>query len=196
MVRGRHEEEAVLQQPTAALRSMDGSDLAASLPGGRIAIGAAHEQAGGREHRLGVLEPIVVWSFVGTGLYATHRRPGSRVGILMVALGFAWCVAAISLANSAFACLAEHAQLDDEAELDRLRGQAGAADRDVLVSRIERRSSLLGHRRLGEPGVALNAVERAAEDDPRDRAPDVGERLMPSSLSRIDGSVSHTSIVS
>jgi signal transduction histidine kinase len=50
-----------------------------------------------------VFAPIVVWSFVGTGLYATHRRPGSRVGILMVALGFAWCIAAISLANSAFA---------------------------------------------------------------------------------------------
>src|SRR5207245_386003 len=31
-------------------------------------------------------------------------------------------------------------------------------------------------RRLGEPGVALNAVERAAEDDLRDSAPDVGER--------------------
>ena len=50
-----------------------------------------------------VFGPIVVWSFVGTGLYATYRRPGSRVGILMVALGFAWCVAAISLVNSAFA---------------------------------------------------------------------------------------------
>ncbi|MEA2176727.1 MAG: hypothetical protein QOG77_24, partial [Solirubrobacteraceae bacterium] len=50
-----------------------------------------------------VLGPIVVWSFVATGLYATHRRPGSRVGLLMVALGFAWCVAAISLANSALA---------------------------------------------------------------------------------------------
>jgi signal transduction histidine kinase len=50
-----------------------------------------------------VLGPIVVWSFVGTGLYAMHRRPGSRVGLLMVALGFAWCVAAISLANSAVA---------------------------------------------------------------------------------------------
>ena len=50
-----------------------------------------------------VLGPIVVWSFVGTGLYATHRRPGSRIGLLMVALGFAWCVAAVSLANSALA---------------------------------------------------------------------------------------------
>src|SRR2546426_6527066 len=72
--------------------------------------------------------------------------------------------------------IAEHAQLVDEAELDRCRGQAGAADRDVLVGRVERRSGLLGHRRLGEPGVALNAVERAAEDDLRDSAPDIGER--------------------
>src|SRR5688500_12302505 len=50
-----------------------------------------------------VLGPIVVLSFVGTGLYATERRPGSRVGALMVALGFSWCVAAISLANSPLA---------------------------------------------------------------------------------------------
>src|SRR5215204_5970072 len=72
--------------------------------------------------------------------------------------------------------IAEHAQLVDEAELDRRRGQAGAADPDVLVGRVERRSGLLDHRRLGEPGVALDAVERAAEDDLRDRAPDIGER--------------------
>src|SRR5918997_7086583 len=72
--------------------------------------------------------------------------------------------------------IAKHAQLVDEAELERLRGQAGAADRDVLVSRVERRGDLFGHRRLGEPGVALNAVERAAEDDLRDSAPDICER--------------------
>src|SRR5688500_6604218 len=72
--------------------------------------------------------------------------------------------------------MAKHAQLVDEAELDRLRGQAGAADRDGLVGRVERRSGLLGYRRLGEPGVALDAVERTAEDDLRDRAPDGGER--------------------
>src|SRR5918996_2073775 len=72
--------------------------------------------------------------------------------------------------------IAEQAQLVDEAELDRRCGQAGAADRDVPVGRVERCSGLLGHRRLGEPGVALDAVERTAEDDLRDRAPDVGER--------------------
>jgi peptidoglycan/LPS O-acetylase OafA/YrhL len=47
--------------------------------------------------------PIVVWSFVGTGLYAMRRRPDSRVGLLMVALGFAWCVAALAFANSRLA---------------------------------------------------------------------------------------------
>src|SRR5437764_4663362 len=72
--------------------------------------------------------------------------------------------------------MAEYAQLIDEAELDRRRGEAGAADLDVLVSRGERGGDLLGHRSLGEPSVALDAVERAAEDDLRKRAPDVGER--------------------
>src|SRR4028119_2091175 len=68
------------------------------------------------------------------------------------------------------------AQRGDEAGPERLRGQAGAADLDVLVGRVERRGDFLGHRRLGEPGVALDAIERAAEDDLRDGAPDVGER--------------------
>jgi signal transduction histidine kinase len=44
--------------------------------------------------------PAVVWSFVGTGLYAWRRRPESRAGVLMVLLGFAWCLAALNLANS------------------------------------------------------------------------------------------------
>jgi len=39
--------------------------------------------------------------------------------------------------------IAEHAQLVDKAELDSRRGQAGAADRDILVGRVERRSGLL-----------------------------------------------------
>ena len=30
------------------------------------------------------------WSFIGTGLYAWRRRPESRIGALMILLGFAW----------------------------------------------------------------------------------------------------------
>jgi signal transduction histidine kinase len=46
-----------------------------------------------------VLGPLVIWSFVGTGLYASRVRPESRTGALMVLLGFAWCVPALSFAN-------------------------------------------------------------------------------------------------
>ena len=46
-----------------------------------------------------VLGPVVIWSFVGTGLYAARVRPDSRTGELMVLLGFAWCVPALSFAN-------------------------------------------------------------------------------------------------
>ena len=40
------------------------------------------------------------WSFIGTGLYAWRRRPESRIGALMILLGFAWFVYALSAANS------------------------------------------------------------------------------------------------
>ena len=46
-----------------------------------------------------MLGPLVIWSFVGTGLYASRVRPESRTGALMVLLGFAWCVPALSFAN-------------------------------------------------------------------------------------------------
>ncbi len=37
-----------------------------------------------------VLDLAVGWSFIGVGLVAWSRRPDSRTGVLMVALGFAW----------------------------------------------------------------------------------------------------------
>lgn len=39
-----------------------------------------------------VLETLVGWTFVGSGLYAWHRRPANRVGPLMVAAGVVWLV--------------------------------------------------------------------------------------------------------
>ena len=44
--------------------------------------------------------PLVLMSFSVTGLYAMRRRPESRVGALLIALGFAWCLAALTFANS------------------------------------------------------------------------------------------------
>jgi signal transduction histidine kinase len=39
-----------------------------------------------------LLDVGVGWSFIGIGLIARRRRPGSRAGTLMVAVGFAWLV--------------------------------------------------------------------------------------------------------
>jgi signal transduction histidine kinase len=68
--------------------------------GGVVALVLTSERADA-DLAWAVFGPIVVLSFVGTGLYATHRRPESRVGTLMVLLGFAWCVAALAFSNSA-----------------------------------------------------------------------------------------------
>jgi signal transduction histidine kinase len=45
--------------------------------------------------------PVVGWSFIGTGLYAARRKPQSRIGALMVLLGFAWFLSTLDAANSA-----------------------------------------------------------------------------------------------
>jgi signal transduction histidine kinase len=47
-----------------------------------------------------VLGPAVGWSFIGTGLYARHQRPETRIGTLMVLLGFAWFMQVLITANS------------------------------------------------------------------------------------------------
>lgn len=47
-----------------------------------------------------VFAPAVGWSFIATGLYAWRRRPESRIGALMVLLGFAWFISTLQAANS------------------------------------------------------------------------------------------------
>jgi signal transduction histidine kinase len=47
-----------------------------------------------------IFGPAVGWSFISTGLYAWRRRPESRIGALMVLLGFAWFLYTLAAANS------------------------------------------------------------------------------------------------
>jgi signal transduction histidine kinase len=39
------------------------------------------------------------WGFIGTGLYAASRRPGSNVGLLMIAVGFAGLLKALAFSS-------------------------------------------------------------------------------------------------
>jgi signal transduction histidine kinase len=47
-----------------------------------------------------VFAPVVGWNFIGTGLYAARRWPESRIGVLMILLGFAWFLYVLDAANS------------------------------------------------------------------------------------------------
>lgn len=44
---------------------------------------------------------VIGGGFLATGLFAWYRRPDNRVGVLMVAIGFAWFVSMFAYANSA-----------------------------------------------------------------------------------------------
>jgi signal transduction histidine kinase len=47
-----------------------------------------------------VFGPFISWGFVGTGLYAWWRRPDSRFGALLVALGYVWLLAPLPAASN------------------------------------------------------------------------------------------------
>jgi hypothetical protein len=78
----------------------------------RIALGAVGFVAGAvpfvlalripaANHRvlLAAFGPLIGWAFIGTGLYAWARRPANRIGPLMIAVGFSFCVAALVVAG-------------------------------------------------------------------------------------------------
>jgi hypothetical protein len=62
-----------------------------------LVLASAHQDA---KALWAILGPGVGWSFVGTGLYAWRRRPESRIGLLMVLLGFAWFLSTLGAADS------------------------------------------------------------------------------------------------
>jgi signal transduction histidine kinase len=74
--------------------------LAALLCGAAVVpllLGSDHQDA---KTAWAIFGPAVGWSFIGVGLYAWRRRPESRAGALMVLLGFAWFLSALSFADS------------------------------------------------------------------------------------------------
>ncbi len=74
--------------------------LAALVCGGVVAVVALNSDHQDAKVVWAIFGPAVGWNFIGTGLYGWHRRPESRIGALMVLLGFAWFVSALSLTNS------------------------------------------------------------------------------------------------
>ena len=57
---------------------------------GSVALILTSDHASPRGLAASLIASSPVWGFVGTGLYAWDRRPDSRVGPLMTAVGFTW----------------------------------------------------------------------------------------------------------
>ena len=73
--------------------------LAAVVAGGAAAaliVSSDHTPMPGAGIVIGLL---ISWSFVGTGLYAWWRRPASRFGALMTAVGFTYMLAALTASD-------------------------------------------------------------------------------------------------
>ena len=52
-----------------------------------VVVASDHQEA---KTAWAIFGPAVGWSFIGTGLYVWRRRAETRIGALMVLLGFAW----------------------------------------------------------------------------------------------------------
>jgi signal transduction histidine kinase len=87
--------------PVVPARPLLVAILVAALAGGGIVIavelGSDHQDV---RAVWAIFGPAVGWSFIGTGLYAWRRRPESRIGALMILLGFAWFLYTLTAANS------------------------------------------------------------------------------------------------
>jgi hypothetical protein len=62
-----------------------------------VVVGSDHQDA---KAVWAIFGPAVGWSFIGTGLYTWRRRPETRIGVLMILLGFAWFLFTLDSANS------------------------------------------------------------------------------------------------
>jgi signal transduction histidine kinase len=71
--------------------------LAAGIGVIAVVVGSDHQDA---KAVWAIFGPAVGWSFIGTGLYTWRRRPETRIGALMILLGFAWFLFTLDSANS------------------------------------------------------------------------------------------------
>jgi signal transduction histidine kinase len=62
-----------------------------------LALASDHSRPGTAESAVFL---FVGWSFIGTGLFAWWRRPDSRFGLLMAAVGFTWFLGALVTADA------------------------------------------------------------------------------------------------
>jgi signal transduction histidine kinase len=79
-----------------ALAAIAFAALVAGAAASALVASSAHTPSRGAGIAIGL---VITWSFVGTGLYAWWRRPTSRFGALMAAVGFTYLLGALTASD-------------------------------------------------------------------------------------------------
>ena len=68
---------------------------AAGLIAGGLPLAVALSSQGHHSGLIIISGPLIGWAFIGTGIIASARRPGNRIGTLMIAVGFAYALSGL-----------------------------------------------------------------------------------------------------
>jgi signal transduction histidine kinase len=80
-------------------RALIGLGIAGAFAGAVPLALAALTPGGHHRGLIAVFGPVIGWAFIGTGILAWLRRPANRIGALMVAVGFTYCLSGLIVAN-------------------------------------------------------------------------------------------------
>jgi mannose/fructose/N-acetylgalactosamine-specific phosphotransferase system component IIC len=79
-----------------ALVSVAFAGVVAGAAAAALIVSSDHIEMPGLSIAIGLL---IMWSFIGTGLYAWWRRPSNRFGTLMVAVGFTFTLGVLTASD-------------------------------------------------------------------------------------------------
>jgi signal transduction histidine kinase len=94
--RGSHLRTLLNQPPAWLLWATGISGLAVGLATVPLLLDNSRVEGGAAFAAIALL---ICWSFIGAGLVAWQQRPSSRIGVLMIAVGFAWAANGLNLSN-------------------------------------------------------------------------------------------------
>jgi signal transduction histidine kinase len=80
-------------------RALIGLGIAGAFAGAVPLALAALTEGGHHRGLIAVFGPVIGWAFIATGILAWLRRPANRIGALMVAVGFTYCLSGLIVAN-------------------------------------------------------------------------------------------------
>jgi signal transduction histidine kinase len=99
--------QVALSAPSPSLRrALAGIAIAGVVVCAALLAVAINSVGGHHRDLITIFGPLVGAAFIGTGLFAWLRRPENRIGALMVAVGFSYCLSALIVTTESWTFIA------------------------------------------------------------------------------------------